>query len=199
MRSCLPGIRTASATLSDAAASTRLRTSGSTRLGSHSIAGLRRGAISTSWISISSRIASWATFSPSRISVSGTWMAPPSTMTMALAEPATTMSTSAYSSCVKVGFTTQLPWMRPIRTDATGVSKGITDVLSATEAPISVSTSASFSWSALSTWAWTWVSLKKPSGKSGRSVRSVSRAERISFSWGAPSRLKKPPGILPAA
>ena len=66
-------------------------------------------------------------------------MAPPSTITMALAEPATTMSTSAYSSCVKVGFTTQLPWMRPIRTDATGVvRKGMTEVFSATEAPMSV-------------------------------------------------------------
>ena len=68
------------------------------------------------------------------------------------------MSTSAYSSCRKVGFTTQLPWILPMRTDATGVRNGMTDVLSATEAPISVSTSASFSWSALRTWAWIWVS-----------------------------------------
>jgi len=43
------------------------------------------------------------------------------------------------------------------------------------------------------------VSQRKPSGKSGRSGRSQSREVRTSFSVGRPSRLKKPPGILPAA
>ena len=152
-RSVFPLIFTASATRGAASSSTRLRSPGSTCLGSHSIAGTRRGAISSSWISISSLIASWATLNPSRISVSGTWIAPPSTITIALAEPATTMSTSAYSSWRNVGLTTQLPWIRPMRTDATGVRNGMTEVFSATEAPISVSTSASFSWSALRTWA----------------------------------------------
>jgi len=36
-------------------------------------------------------------------------------------------------------------------------------------------------------------------GKSGRNGRSIIRQVRISFSVGRPSRLKKPPGILPAA
>ena len=39
----------------------------------------------------------------------------------------------------------------------------------------------------------------EPSGNSGRIDRSMMRAERISASCGRPSRLMKPPGILPAA
>ena len=45
----------------------------------------------------------------------------------------------------------------------------------------------------------TCTSLKKPSGNSGRIGRSIRREVSISFSEGRPSRLKKPPGILPAA
>jgi hypothetical protein len=45
----------------------------------------------------------------------------------------------------------------------------------------------------------TWTSFWNPSGKSGRIERSMMRAERISLSLGRPSRLMKPPGILPAA
>ena len=60
---------------------------------------------------------------------------------------------------MKVGFTTQFPWIRPIRTEATEVWNGMTEVFSATDAPMRVRTSALFSWSALSTWAWIWVSL----------------------------------------
>jgi hypothetical protein len=44
-----------------------------------------------------------------------------------------------------------------------------------------------------------WVSFRKPSGNSGRIGRSISRDVSVSFSAGRPSRLKKPPGILPAA
>ena len=43
------------------------------------------------------------------------------------------------------------------------------------------------------------VSFLKPSGKSGRSGRSMMRQARISSSRWRASRLKKPPGILPAA
>src|SRR5919204_325099 len=42
-------------------------------------------------------------------------------------------------------------------------------------------------------------SLAQPFGQSGRIGRSIMRAVRIAFSVGRPSRLKKPPGILPAA
>ena len=38
-----------------------------------------------------------------------------------------------------------------------------------------------------------------PDTKSGRIGRSISRETSVSFSEGRPSRLKKPPGILPAA
>ncbi len=47
--------------------------------------------------------------------------------------------------------------------------------------------------------ATTWVSWRYPSGNIGRSGRSISRALRVSRSVGRASRLKKPPGILPAA
>ena len=45
----------------------------------------------------------------------------------------------------------------------------------------------------------TCTSFRKPFGQSGRIGRSIMRAVRIAFSVGRPSRLKKPPGIFPAA
>ena len=45
----------------------------------------------------------------------------------------------------------------------------------------------------------TCVSFRNPSTNSGRIGRSISREVRVSFSEGRASRLKKPPGILPAA
>ena len=45
----------------------------------------------------------------------------------------------------------------------------------------------------------TWTSFLKPSTKSGRIGRSIRREVSTSFSVGRASRLKKPPGILPAA
>ena len=39
----------------------------------------------------------------------------------------------------------------------------------------------------------------KPSGNSGRIGRSIRREVSVSFSVGRPSRLKKPPGMRPAA
>jgi hypothetical protein len=53
--------------------------------------------------------------------------------------------------------------------------------------------------SAANTVAMTWVSSRKPSENSGRMDRSMKRQTRISRSASLPSRLKKPPGILPAA
>ena len=44
-----------------------------------------------------------------------------------------------------------------------------------------------------------WVSRRQPLGNSGRSGRSIMRAIRVPFSPARPSRLKKEPGILPAA
>jgi len=69
----------------------------------------------------------------------------------------------------------------------------------AAEAPIIATMSGSFSRSWLSTVQMIWVSLRKPGTNSGRSGRSISRDTKVSFSEGRPSRLKNPPGILPAA
>ena len=73
------------------------------------------------------------------------------------------------------------------------------DSVSAAEAPISATMSGSFSRSCDSTVQTTCVSLRKPGANSGRIGRSMSREVSVSFSVGRPSRLKKPPGILPAA
>ena len=50
-----------------------------------------------------------------------------------------------------------------------------------------------------STVAMTWTSFLNPFGHNGRIGRSTMRAVRIARSVGLPSRLKKPPGIFPAA
>ena len=71
--------------------------------------------------------------------------------------------------------------------------------VSAAEAAIMATTSGSFSISCDSTVQTTWVSCLKPGTNSGRIGRSISREVRVSFSVGRASRLKKPPGILPAA
>ena len=76
---------------------------------------------------------------------------------------------------------------------------GMPEIVSAAEAPTSATMSGSFSRSWLSTVQTTCVSLRKPGTKSGRIGRSISREASVSFSDGRPSRLKKPPGILPAA
>ena len=70
---------------------------------------------------------------------------------------------------------------------------------SAAEAPIIATMSGSFSMSWLRVVQTICVSLRKPSSNSGRIGRSMSREVSVSFSEGRPSRLKKPPGILPAA
>jgi len=59
--------------------------------------------------------------------------------------------------------------------------------------------SGSFSRSWLNTVQTTCVSFRKPGTNNGRIGRSISREVNVSFSDGRPSRLKKPPGILPAA
>ena len=73
------------------------------------------------------------------------------------------------------------------------------EIVSAAEAPTSATMSGSFSRSWLSTVQTTCVSLRNPGANSGRIGRSIRREVSISFSDGRPSRLKKPPGILPAA
>ena len=89
--------------------------------------------------------------------------------------------------------------MRPTRAPPMGPMKGAPESVNAAEAATMATMSGSFSRSCDKTVATTWVSQRKPGAKSGRMGRSIRREVSVSFSDGRPSRLKKPPGILPAA
>ena len=80
-----------------------------------------------------------------------------------------------------------------------GPMKGAPEIVSAAEAAIMATTSGSFTRSCESTVQMTRTSFLKPGTKSGRIGRSIRREVSVSFSVGRASRLKKPPGILPAA
>ena len=86
-----------------------------------------------------------------------------------------------------------------MRTAPTGPWNGMSEIVSAVEAPLMLRMVGSLSWSTESTVEMTCTSSRKPSGKSGRSGRSVSREARIAVSLGLPSRRMNAPGILPAA
>ena len=73
--------------------------------------------------------------SASRISASGTSLAPASTIRMASSVPDTTRSMSAVRSSSSVGLTTKLPSTLPMRTAPTGIGKGMLETISAAEAP----------------------------------------------------------------
>src|SRR2546430_1918820 len=70
--------------------------------------------------------------------------------------------------------------------------------VSAVEAPFIARMSGSFCASAEIARQMTWTSLRKPSGKSGRMGRSISRHVRVSFWRGSASPRKIPPGAPPA-
>ncbi len=117
--------------------------------------------------------------------------------------PDSTRSRSEYSICETVGLMTNTGplsvWMRPTRTVAIGPSNGAFEIARAHDAAVPASTSESFSPSWLITQHCNCTSSTNPSGNSGRIGRSIIRIVRISFSFGAPSRLRNPPGNLPAA
>src|SRR5206468_1213190 len=85
------------------------------------------------------------------------------------------------------------------RTAPTGPMNGSGETMSAADAPLMQRMSCGTTMSALSTVQITCTSLQKPFGHNGRIGRSIMRAGRIARSVGRPSRLKKPPGIFPAA
>src|SRR4029077_18710808 len=91
------------------------------------------------------------------------------------------------------------PSIRPMRTAPTGPKKGSGEMVSAADAPLIARVSWLCSPSIESTVPMICTSLRKPFGQSGRIGRSTMRAFRVAFSDALPSRLKKPPGILPAA
>ena len=80
-----------------------------------------------------------------------------------------------------------------------GPWNGISLIVSAADAAIVPRTSSSFSWSVDRVVMTIWTSSLYPSGNSGRIGRSVRRAASVAASEARPSRLMKPPGILPAA
>ena len=89
--------------------------------------------------------------------------------------------------------------MRPIRTAPTGPRNGIGESIRAADEPLMARMSCGCTWSAENVVTMTWTSFLYPFGHSGRMGRSTMRAVRIAFSPARPSRLKNPPGILPAA
>ncbi len=91
-------------------------------------------------------ISAWAMSSASRISASGISLAPASTIRMASSVPATIRSRSEWlspseddpasaSSSSSLGLTTKLPSILPMRTAPTGVGSGMSEIISAAEAP----------------------------------------------------------------
>ena len=103
------------------------------------------------------------------------------------------------SICAKVGFTTNSPSTYAIRVAPMGPSKGMSEIESAADAPMTASTSRVFSRSTERGVMITCTSFLKPLGNSGRTGRSVSRSTRMASVLGRPSRRKKLPGILPLA
>ena len=86
----------------------------------------------------------WANCSASTTAASGTSRAPPSTITIEESVPATTMSRADCSSSWNVGFSTGFPSIRPTRTPETGSGNGMSDTMSAAEAPVIPRMSESF-------------------------------------------------------
>ena len=80
-----------------------------------------------------------------------------------------------------------------------GPLKGTPDTCRAADEAIMAAMSESTSGSRDITVAMICTSFLNPLGNKGRTGRSINRQVSTSFSEGRPSRLKKPPGILPAA
>ena len=133
------------------------------------------------------------------ISSSETSLAPDSTMLMAFFVPATVNSISVCCACSTVGFKTYSPFTRPTSTPAIGPSNGISEMARANEEPNIAAIAGEQSCSTLITKFVTWTSLRNPSANIGRIGRSIKRAVKVASVLGRPSRLMKPPGILPTA
>ena len=137
---------------------------------------------------------------PSTVASSSSWISD-STIITASSVPATIRSILLAGSFTwsMVGFSTYSPSMKPTRAAPMGPMKGAPESVRAALAATMATMSGSFSRSWLSTVQMTWTSFLKPLTNRGRTGRSIRRLVSVSFSEGRPSRLKKPPGILPAA
>ncbi len=145
-------------------------------------------------------ISACASSSASRSRSSGISSPPDSTIVRPSFVPTTIRSSALFSSlCCSVGLKTNSSSISATRTAPTGPMNGSGEIISAAEAPLMHRMSCGTTMSAERTVQITWTSLRKPFGHSGRIGRSIIRAVRIARSVGRPSRLKKPPGIFPAA
>ncbi len=86
-----------------------------------------------------------------------------------------------------------------MRTAPTGPPKGMSEIIRAAEAALIAKISNGFVESADSDIKTTCTSLRIPSGKSGLSGRSASRATSVASVLGLPSLRKNEPGIFPPA
>src|SRR5215204_321431 len=155
---------------------------------------------SCSWTSQMRMISAYARSSASRSVSSGISSAPASTIVSPSFVPTTIRSSVLCSSLSwSVGLITNSPSIWPMRTAPTGPMKGSGEIISAAEAPLMQRMSCGVTRSADRTVQMTCTSLRKPFGQSGRIGRSIIRAVSVARSVARPSRLKKPPGILPAA
>ena len=144
-------------------------------------------------------ISPWAMSRASRISASGISLAPASTMRMASSVPATIRSRSDSPSArsASEGLMTKLPSILPMRTAPTGVGTGMSEIISAAEAPFIASTSYGVMWSTDSGMATSCVSRFQPLGKSGRMGRSMSARGQRGLLAGATLALEERAGDLP--
>ncbi|OPZ92943.1 MAG: hypothetical protein BWY73_00566 [candidate division TA06 bacterium ADurb.Bin417] len=165
------------------------------------------GSGSADFSGMNSSLKNWTIFrascSPkptaSRTRSSGRLRADPSSISSDSVPAITTRESSLFWRSVTEGLTTSCPSTRPTRTPATTSLALMGPRVTAAEAPRTASMSGSTSGSKEKTKEQTWISRFRVLGKSGRMVRSMSRQVSTSFSVGRPSRLKNPPGNLPAA
>ena len=136
----------------------------------------------------------------SRIVSSGISSAPASTIVRPSFVPTTIRSSDVSSFSCSVGLTMNSPSIG-VRCGPRPPGRGTAAARASArrDAPLMHRMSCGVTMSALSTVQMTCTSFRKPFGQSGRIGRSIMRAVRVARSVARPSRLKKPPGILPAA
>ena len=199
-RACLACVRNASRSFGAESSRTRANSARSLpALGSNAHLGFAACATRSFWIFTRRLHSAWPNAIASSIVSSDTSFAPDSTMRIASSVPAMTSSSADAFFCAVVGFAMNFPSTWATRTAPTGPSNGMPDRHSAADVPFMARMSGSFCPSPERTRQITWTSFLKPSGKSGRIGRSISRQVSVSFLTGAPSRLKYPPGMRPPA
>ena len=139
----------------------------------------------------------WANRIPSSITSSLSSLAPASTIMMASLVPATYRLRSETLRSSSLGMSTYSPLTRPTRTAPVGPFHGISLTAIATEEPIMAGISGWTSCSMERMVTTTCTSLRMALLNSGRRGRSIRRQVSVALSVGRPSRLMKPPGILP--